>query len=132
MEDMNTIRGMDRKQKIRRGLLWASGDWKKEELAEITGTPRTRLSTFLQGKGEITDAQMDEAEKWLRERAYWSDIDTAGATIDATVAEDLEALAKVLKSPDYPRELKARKFKAWIVLSHDSIEDLVKALLRGK
>lgn len=131
MESLITICGMDRRQKIRRGFLWASGDFKKEELADAIGAPRTRFSSFLHDRCDITDEQMDKGEAWLKDRAYWSDNAAEMPAIDVTLAEDLEALAKVLKASDYPRQLKARKFKAWISLSHDGLDDLVKAILRG-
>lgn len=121
---------MTRDENIRRCLLWASGRTEKQELAELIDAPRTRLSTFLSGKGDLTEEQFCNAEVWLKDNAYWID-ESAGSSnsVSQLLASDMEAVAAILKSGKYPKQEKARKLDAWIRLTHDGLPNLLDAIL---
>lgn len=122
---------MTREENIRRCLLWASGRTEKQELAEIIGAPRTRLSSFLSSKGDLSDEQLQNAESWLKHNAYWIDEAPGSSTgVSQLLASDLEALGAILKSGKYPKQEKARKFDAWVRLTHDGLANLLDSILR--
>ena len=111
----------DRAETIRRGMLWASGDHEKKALAKAIHCPRTRFSSFLSRKGDLSQKQMDSAEEWLRSNNYWlvvSATDPISQDIYGAVADELEALSSVLRAKEFPEDYKAGRLASWVINAH--------------
>ena len=122
---------MTREENIRRCLLWASGKIEKQDLAGFIKAPRTRLSSFFSGKGDLNEEQLHNAESWLKQNAYWIEVTPATSLgVSQLIASDMDALVSILKSSEYPKQEKARKFGAWVRLTHDGLANLVDSILR--
>lgn len=81
----------ERIERIRRGILIASGDIPKKQIADEIGCAPTTISTLI-GYHRLGVEFQDKFEKWLREKSYWSE-DVAPHVFRDSVREDSEPLS---------------------------------------
>jgi hypothetical protein len=105
-------------EKIRTGILLASGDVKKTDIASALGCAPTTISTLIADRRLGPDLQ-DAFEAWLRKNGYWpADIAPPGSEerkVDAGLvytAKRLEALSEYILDPDTDDRSKVARIKS--------------------
>jgi hypothetical protein len=102
----------ERLLKIRKLLLLATGDVKKERIATDIGCKPSTITSLIRDRRMGPDL-LDRLEAWLREHDYWlEDAPIARPTVDPALvktARDLQALSDFLLDPRPKPEDKARE-----------------------
>lgn len=101
--EMNEIKRDPRIEKIRRGVLVASGDIDKKTIALECGFQPSTLSTLIKDH-RIGLGFQDTVEAWLRSHGYWEDMPDAvnNAEVDpglVCTAKELDAVSAYLLDP---------------------------------